>query len=109
MKSSFKPPCASVRRHRLRQFTSDPRRSGTWMPGSGIAWTRSSGPVGSAWGSYDGLNTPGVLLPLIENDDPNRSYGFQFLLAGDTTPWIIDLGTPSAPAAAPAWTPLGSG
>jgi hypothetical protein len=91
-----------------RQFNGDPGRSGTW-PGSGTAWTRSSGPVGSGWGRYDGLNTPGVLLPLIENDDPNRSYRFQFLLAGDAAPWVIDLGTPSAPAAVPAWTPLGAG
>jgi len=87
-----------------------PGRSGSWMPGVGINWTRQALPVGVGWGDYAGFTIPGVLLPLIEEEEANEaSFRFQFLLAGNAAPWVLDLGTPVAPQAAPSWQELGSG
>jgi hypothetical protein len=83
-----------------------PKRSATW-PGSGLAWARSALPVTRTWGAYDGFNAPGVLLPLVEDTDPAKSYRFQVMLAGDQQPWIADLGTLNAPEPSPRWRAMG--
>lgn len=101
----------------LPQGDDDPGRSGTWTLGSGVGWTRSARPATLSpstpptWAGslHRGFNSTGVLLPLFEEDgDDERSYRFQFLLAGEPRPWIVDLGTPRAPATPTAWTTLGT-
>ncbi len=95
----------------VQEYPGVPGSSGSWMPGAGVNWTRhrTALPVGAKWGDYDGYHRPGVLLPLIEEEANEASFRFQFLLAGGAAPWVIDLGTPLAPQAAPRWQELGSG
>lgn len=87
----------------------NPGRSGRWPIGTGVAWTRSALPVnGAGWGGYDGFNMPAVLLPLLEDENPERSFRHQVLLAGEAQPWICDLGTPRAPVSNPSWRAMGA-
>ncbi len=86
-----------------------PTQSAAWSPG-GVAWKRTSPPIsGAGWGGYESFYRPGALLPLVEDEDRQRSFRFQIVRAGDDAPWITDLGTPDAPIATPRWASMGGG
>ena len=86
-----------------KQFAGDPGRSGSWNR-SGVTWKRSAAPPqGIPWGAYGDYTAPAVLLPLLEDEEPARSFRFKVLFAGLGTAWITDLGTPSDPVPQPRW------